>query len=85
MTIDLTHGFGMIPYGHGLYGYGMTVEGDADASIVAADLDLNRQALGGSAGATAIIQPLDIDMSDGTAKGYGARSARHVVIPSPYE
>lgn len=51
MPIGLIHGYGMIPYGGGLYGRAMTVAGDADAEVPPITLPLTAQSLTGTSGA----------------------------------
>lgn len=65
MPIDLNHGYGMIPYGYGLYGYAMTVEGDADATVTPLDLDMDAQTLGGSSGVSAEVEVAELDVTGG--------------------
>ena len=68
MAIDLDRGYGSIPYGSGLYGYGMTVEGDNDAEIVPLEIDLEAQQLGGSSGVSAEIVVAELEVDGQTAK-----------------
>lgn len=69
MPIDLNHGYGMIPYGYGLYGYAMTVEGDADATVTPLDLDMDAQTLGGSSGVSAEVEVAELDVTGGDVLG----------------
>ena len=62
-------GYGRIPYGRGLYGRAMTIEGDNDAEIVPLDLDLEAQQLGGSSGVSAEIVVAELEVEAGEALG----------------
>jgi len=62
-------GYGRIPYGRGLYGRAMTVEGDADATVTPLDLDLEAQQLGGSAGVSAAIVPAEVVVTGADVRG----------------
>lgn len=65
MEIDLERGYGAIPYGHGLYGYGMTEAGDADATVTPLDLDLTAQSLTGTSGASAEVEAAELVVAGG--------------------
>ena len=69
MAIAPGRGYGRIPYGRGLYGRAMTVEGDNDAEILPLDLDLEPQQLGGSSGVSAEIVAAELEVDGQTAKG----------------
>lgn len=50
----------MIPYGYGLYGYGLTLTGENDGEIAPLTVNATPQPLAGSAGVTADAQPYDL-------------------------
>ena len=61
MAIAPGRGYGRIPYGRGLYGRAMTVEGDNEAEIVPLDLDTDLPAGEGSSGVSAEVVALDLE------------------------
>ena len=61
-------GFGYVPFGYGLFGLAMTIEGDNEAEVTPLDLDLEAQQLGGTSGVSAEIVVAELAVDGQTAK-----------------
>lgn len=66
-------GFGRIPFGRGLFGRAMTVDGDNDAEIVPLDLDTDLPAGEGSSGVSAEVVAADLVVAGQAAKAGAIR------------
>lgn len=73
MTTAPGRGYGRIPYGRGLYGRAMTIEGDADATVTPLDLDLDAQDAAGTAGVSAEVEAAELVVAGQAAKAGAIR------------